>query len=295
MRRRPGRRGAACVSPTRLAHAAISVRRVAVSFTRMCSTCAATVLGETVSSRAISAFVWPAATRRATSNSRAVSGAQRSACGARPRASRSSAIARSASGRLSSESAIDRTSARSPSASWERRARRWQAARSSGPSVPSHVRRTSSQPRIASWRCVRARPVSPLASATRPSAWSTAGRSRPTAAVRETTPPTPSTQPPPPGTPLAARRARVPVTRNGARSAASDTAAEATASRSVSSTASLGPAGEQGDLGQAPQRQRHAEDVAGPLAEGQRLAAAAARPRRGALARARRSRGRSGR
>ena len=59
---------------TLVAHAAISARRVTPSFLRMCSMCALAVFGAIWSSRAISAFVSPLATRRATSNSRAVSG-----------------------------------------------------------------------------------------------------------------------------------------------------------------------------------------------------------------------------
>ena len=132
--------------PRRLAQAAISVRLVAVSLTRMCSTCEATVFGAIDSSAAISAFVCPSAIRRATSNSRAVSGAHRSAAPDRPRASRSSSPARSASGRLPSVSAIERASATSSCASWGRRDRRWHDARSRRAQVPSQTRPIRSQP-----------------------------------------------------------------------------------------------------------------------------------------------------
>ncbi len=118
----------------------------------------------------------PSATRRATSNSRAVSGRHGSSSAPRPRAIASSSSARSRSGRLPSASARSATPRMIGTASASRFARRWHAARSSRAQRPSQVRPSVSQPVIAASSAERAATVDPALVRSNPSAWSSAGR-----------------------------------------------------------------------------------------------------------------------
>ena len=105
---------------------------------------------------------------RATSNSRAVSGCQGWFIDTWPRAIRSTASARAASGALSRREAVERTSAATRAPSAKRPARMWLAARSSRAQFASQTRPCDSQPRAASSSRVRAAVVDPFERASSP-------------------------------------------------------------------------------------------------------------------------------
>ena len=155
-------------------HAAISVRRAAPNFVRMCVTCAEIVLGASTSRSAICLLVRPAATSCETSNSRALNGCHGSAC--RPRlnesVSRSAASARVVAPTVA---AMVRTSSTSRAASPRRRRLAAAAARSSRAHPRSQNRRRARHDSHADSKAWCAADASPRARRTSPRPWSIAG------------------------------------------------------------------------------------------------------------------------
>ena len=140
----------------------------------------------------------------------------------------------------------------------------------------------------------RALPVRPAASSSRPCAWSTAG-SMPGTPRTSRSAETRSTQSRAPVGSRCSSRARVPVTRNGKRFAASRTSCDASYPSSVRATAAGAVPGQQRALGEAPEGRGEALQLPHLLARAARLAQQLAWRRRRGRGPGRRSPARAGR